>query len=138
VLDRIRLQGRKSGPPKPASLPEWSSDRDPKLLSELVEEVVQREGWAVQLSVADLVVRWDQLVGAVNAEHCQPVGFDQGVLTVQADSSAWASAIRLSLAVLQERIDQEVGEGLVHQIKVRGPAGPPKAKGRWRVKGRAT
>ena len=138
VLDRLRLQGRKPGPPKPASPAEWSSARDPKLLKELVEEVVQREGWADQLSVADLVVRWDQLVGAVNAEHCQPIGFDQGVLTVQADSSAWASAIRLSLATLQERIDQAVGEGLVHQIKVRGPAGPPGARGRWRVKGRAT
>jgi len=136
ALDRLRLKGRKSSQPKAPQPAEWSSARDPKRLGELVEEMVELEGWQDHLSVADLVVRWDQMVGAVNAQHCRPAGFDRGVLTIQADSSAWASAIRLALGAIHGRIDQEVGPGLVSQIKVRGPAGPPGVQGRWRVKGR--
>jgi len=136
ALDRLRQHGRAAQAPTPAEPAEWSNTRDPKLLAELVQELVQREGWQAQLSVADLVVRWDQIVGAVNAEHCQPVGFDRGVLTIQADSSAWASAIVLNVGAIQDQIDQAVGSGLVNQIKVRGPAGPPGAPGRWRVKPR--
>ena len=133
-LNRIMAAARRpfKSTRQPAS--QWSNARDPILLGQLVDELVTEAGWQQQLSVADLVVRWADMVGQVAALHCQPSSYVDGELTIQADSSAWASAIRLELPAIQAKIEAEVGVGLVSLIKVRGPAGPPGAKGRWRVK----
>ena len=134
ALDRLRSGRRHTAKPK-AGKAEWSSARDPQLVGELVESMVQAEAWQDHLSVADLVVRWADMVGQVNAAHCKPVGYNAGVLTIQAESSAWLTALRLGLGTIQSRIDQQLGQGLVTEIRLRGPAGPPHAKGHWRVKG---
>jgi len=136
ALDRIttggrRLAKKKFGQSNPA---EWSSARDPQLLGDLVDELAEQQGWDTDISLADLVVRWGAMVGQVNALHCRPVSYDNGLLVIQAESSAWATAINLSLGAIQQRIDGEIGPGLVTEVKVRGPAGPPRAKGQWRVK----
>ena len=39
--------------------------------------------------------RWAAIVGAEVAAHAEPVAFDDGELVVSADSTAWATQIRL-------------------------------------------
>ncbi|MCL2803195.1 MAG: DciA family protein [Micrococcales bacterium] len=133
ALDRIRARGAKRRQAKPRAA-EWSSARDPQPLADAVDELIEVQGWGGEVSVAELVVRWAQIVGPANAEHCQVTGFDNGLLTIEADSSAWATQIGWLVETIQSRIDQEIGQNLVTGIRVRGPAGPPRAKGRWRVK----
>ncbi|MCL1898175.1 MAG: DUF721 domain-containing protein [Micrococcales bacterium] len=134
ALNRITAGGRRVKKTPAPEAAQWGGGRDPRLIGDLVEEVVTQHGWQRHISVADLVVRWEVVVGQVNAQHCRPAGFDDGLLIIQADSSSWATAIGLGLTAIQQKIDQEFGPGLVTGIKVRGPAGPPGAKGRWRVK----
>ena len=41
--------------------------------------------------------RWPQIVGPEVAQHCEPQKYDEDerVLTVQCDSTAWATQLRL-------------------------------------------
>ena len=51
-----------------------------------------------------------------------------------ADSTAWATQVRLLAPQLVRRLNAELGDGTVRRVKVRGPA-PPRQRGAWRVPG---
>jgi predicted nucleic acid-binding Zn ribbon protein len=73
--------------------------------------------------------RWDAVVGADVAAHCVPETFADGVLTVRADSSAWATQVRLLIPTLLRRLGEVVGEDTVTKVVVRGPSGPTWRRG---------
>ena len=110
--------------------------RDPMLLGEQLEKFVADRGWEVDVAVGSVIGRWPQLVGPDIAEHVQPVSFDNGILTLRAVSTAWATQMRLLTSVLLGRLEQEVGAGTVTDVVVTGPSGPSWTKGRRRAPGR--
>ena len=68
------------------------------------------------------------------AAHTRPDSFADGELVVAADSTAWATQVRLLASVLVRRLNAELGDGTVRRVKVSGPA-PPRQRGGWRVPG---
>ncbi|KWX07669.1 hypothetical protein TR74_17990, partial [Carbonactinospora thermoautotrophica] len=66
---------------------------------------------------------------------CRPQRFDDGELIVQADSTAWATQVRLLAADLVCRLNTELGHGTVKRVKVLGPGAPARRKGSLRVFG---
>ena len=70
--------------------------------------------------------RWAEIVGADLAAHTRPDSFADGELAVTADSTAWATQVRLLAPVLVKRLNAELGDGSVRRVKVRGP-GPAAA-----------
>ena len=78
--------------------------------------------------------RWAEIVGADLAAHTKPDAFADGELAVTADSTAWATQVRLLAPQLVRRLNAELGDGTVRRVKVRGPA-PPRQRGAWRVPG---
>lgn len=110
--------------------------RDPRLVGAEVARLVSSRGWDSDVQVGAVIGRWVTIVGPEVAQHVQPLGFDASVLTVQADSTAWATQVRLLTHSILTRIEAEVGEGLVTEITVRGPAAPSWRKGRFRAEGR--
>lgn len=98
--------------------------------------MVGERGWEVPVAVGGIAGRWPELVGAQVAEHCLPEGFADGVLTVRADSTAWATQVRLLAPTLVQRLNVELGSGTVRSVTVLGPSGPSWRKGRLRVPGR--
>jgi predicted nucleic acid-binding Zn ribbon protein len=80
--------------------------------------------------------RWAEIVGPDLAAHTKPDTLADGELTVTADSTAWATQLRLLAAQLVRRLNAELGDGSVRRVKVRGPAsGAPRRPGEWRVRG---
>ena len=65
--------------------------------------------------------RWAQIVGPDLAAHTAPDGLVDGELTVTADSTAWATQLRLLAAELVRKLNAELGDGAVRRVKVRGP-----------------
>ena len=65
--------------------------------------------------------RWHQIVGAELAEHCLPESFDDGVLVVRADSTAWATQVRLLAGTVLARLNDDLGAGTVTRLEVMGP-----------------
>lgn len=114
------LGGRKSG-------------RDPMLLGDELDAFVSERGWKVDVAVGAVIGRWSTIVGDEVAQHCHPVEFVDSVLTVRADSTAWATNLRLMSSTLMASLAREVGEGTVTQIKVVGPSAPSWSKGMRRV-----
>ncbi|QFZ23931.1 DUF721 domain-containing protein [Saccharothrix syringae] len=118
----------------------WSGpgpdDRDPQPLGRLASRLASDRGWVERLAGGQVFGRWPQLVGEDVAEHARPVAFDDGELTVQADSTAWATQLRLLQRELLKRIAAGVGDGVVKRLKVQGPAAPNWRFGPRHVPGR--
>jgi len=108
---------------------------DPELLGETLSKLLVDRGWDVPAAIAGVTQRWPEIVGAELAEHCRPDKFDDGVLHLVAESTAWATQVRLLIAQVHNRIDDVVGRGVVTRIEVRGPTGPDWRRGALRVRG---
>ena len=111
-----------------------ADDRDPKLLSAAVEDLVRSKGWATDINVHTLLARWALLVGPANAAHSQPEAYADTVLTVRTDSTAWATQLRLMAPQLVALLNDHLGEGTITRVTILGPDAPSWKKGRRSVR----
>lgn len=107
---------------------------DPDLLQSAIGGLLDENGWQQRIAMGSVFGRWADIVGADVAAHTSPDSFADGELTVVADSTAWATQVRLLAPMLVKRLNTEVGDGSVRRVKVRGPQ-PPKRRGGLRVPG---
>jgi len=107
---------------------------DPQLLTSALGGLLEQNGWQERVAMGSVFGRWAELVGADLAAHTKPDSFADGELAVIADSTAWATQVRLLAPMLVRRLNEEVGNGSVLRVKVRGPQ-PPRQRGGWRVPG---
>ncbi|WP_028805938.1 DUF721 domain-containing protein [Streptomyces sp. 142MFCol3.1] len=113
--------------------------RDPMALGSAINRLLTERGWETPAAVGGVMGRWPQIVGDDLAKHCVPVKYDddpaERVLTVQCDSTAWATQLRLLAPQLVARLNQDLGHGTVRLIKVQGPGGPGRRFGPLRAPG---
>lgn len=132
--------GRRRNSSAGSSRRRWSGagadDRDPQPFGRLVSRIAADRGWAGQLAGGQVFGRWAELVGADIAEHVQPVRLENGELTVAAESTAWATQLRLLQRQIVLRIAAGVGDGVVTRIKIQGPSAPSWRFGQRHVRGR--
>ena len=107
---------------------------DPQLLGQAIGGLLDHQGWQQRAAIGSVFGRWAEIVGHDLAAHTQPDAFADGELAVTADSTAWATQVRLLAPQLVRRLNAELGDGTVRRVKVRGPA-PPRQRGGWRVPG---
>ena len=117
-----------------SSRPRRARRDDPQPLAAAIGGLLSDQGWKEQAAVGSVFSNWAQIVGPDLAAHTRPDGFADGELAVAADSTAWATQVRLLASALVRRLNSELGEGTVRRVKVRGPAGP-RQRGGWRVPG---
>lgn len=103
--------------------------RDPSLLGDQMDRLLVDRGWNIDVAVGSVMGHWAAIVGADVAEHCQPVTFNDGVLTVRADSTAWATQLRLMSSSILGRLETEVGKDTVAELRVHGPSAPSWTRG---------
>ena len=103
--------------------------RDPALLGDQLYRLLVDRGWKVDVAVGAVMGRWSEIVGPDIAAHITPVTFSDTVLTVQADSTAWATQMKLLISTVLARIEAEIGVGAVTDLKVLGPAAPSWRRG---------
>jgi predicted nucleic acid-binding Zn ribbon protein len=111
-------------------------ERDPALLSAALERLVESRGWSTDLNLHTLLARWPTLVGPTNAAHSHPESYADTVLTVRADSTAWATQLRTMAPQLVARLSAELGQQTVTRVVVRGPDAPSWKRGPRSVRGR--
>jgi predicted nucleic acid-binding Zn ribbon protein len=107
---------------------------DPQPLTSAIEGLLDQRGWQQRAAMGSVFGRWAEIVGQDLAAHTQPDTFADGELSVTADSTAWATQVRLLASQLVRRLNAELGDGSVLRVRVRGPA-PPRQRGGWRVPG---
>ena len=146
ALSRARAAARAKGlqPGAPRSRRRSSGERsgsgpdgrDPVAFGTMVRRLVAERGWQETTSAARVLSDWDRLVGPEVAAHCRPASLTDGELVLVAESSAWATQLRLLVPTLSARLAEQVGAGVVKGISVRGPAQADWQKGPRRVRGR--
>jgi predicted nucleic acid-binding Zn ribbon protein len=120
------MRARRPGVP---SRPTSRDGRDPELLGDQMDRLLSDRGWKVDVAVGSVMGRWPDIVGAEVAQHCTPVTFEMGVLTVRADSTAWMVQLQLLESSIMGRLEGEVGKGTVSALKVVGPSAPSWSRG---------
>jgi predicted nucleic acid-binding Zn ribbon protein len=100
-----------------------------------IRRLVAERGWEDTTTAAGVLANWDRLVGPEIADHCRPASLVDGELVLVAESSAWATQLRLLTRTMVARLREQVGDGVVTSIVVRGPVQPDWRKGPRRVQG---
>lgn len=109
-------------------------DRDPQLLDATIGRLIAERGWSTDVRVHGVFTRWEAMVGDEVARHCLPEAFADGRLVVRTDSTAWATQVRLLAPTVVRRLNEELGDGTVTLIEVRGPTGPSWRRGRLSIR----
>lgn len=118
----------------------WSGagpdDRDPQRLGRLVSRLAADRGWSDKLSGGNVFGRWAGLVGPDVAAHARPEALRDGELTVRADSTAWATQLRLLQRQILQQIAAGIGPNVVKRLKIQAPTAPSWRRGPRHVPGR--
>ncbi|WP_326550687.1 DUF721 domain-containing protein [Micromonospora sp. NBC_01813] len=110
--------------------------RDPQLFGDVLARLVKSRGWQQPAAEATVFGAWEKVVGPEIAKHSRPIKLEDGELTVEAESTAWATQLRMLARSLLHRIAKEVGHNVVRKLHIHGPAAPSWSKGPRRVRGR--
>jgi predicted nucleic acid-binding Zn ribbon protein len=105
--------------------PSWSARprrEDPELLNSALGDLLSARGWQARAAIGTVFGTWPQIVGPQVAAHTTPESFNNGELTVTADSDTWATQLRLLAPKVLQRLEEELGAGTVHHLRVRGPS----------------
>jgi predicted nucleic acid-binding Zn ribbon protein len=124
--------GRRRSDPRPSR--ERGRGGDPRAFGAAIRDLLAERGWEQRAAVGGVFGNWPQIVGRELAEHTKPERFEDGELVVTADSTAWATQLRLLAGTLVRRLNEELGDGTVRRVKVQGPASAPRRPGAWRVR----
>jgi predicted nucleic acid-binding Zn ribbon protein len=110
--------------------------RDPELLGAATDDLARSRGWSARVAEATVFGRWSSVVGEQIAAQASPAALRDGVLTVTAESTAWATQLRMVQSQLLARIAAAVGDGVVNSLKIVGPVAPSWRRGRYHIAGR--
>lgn len=110
--------------------------RDPQLFGTMLERLMKARGWERPKAEATVFGSWEKVVGPDIASHSRPIKLEGGVLTVEAESTAWATQLRMLTGRLLQQIAGEVGHNVVTRLNIHGPAAPSWNRGPRRVQGR--
>jgi predicted nucleic acid-binding Zn ribbon protein len=109
---------------------------DPQPLGRLVDSLVTDQDWSQHTKVGSVFGRWNALVGDDIAAHCAPRSLTEGVLLIEAESTAWATQLTLMAPTILAKLRASVGGDVVSRLRVVGPTAPSWKKGPRSVRGR--
>ena len=102
---------------------------DPQSLSSVLSELVTVRDWRQGIAEGSLFTEWVTVVGSDVGSHSTPISLVDGVLTVQASSTAWATQLTLMASTLLKTISNSAPGALVEEILVLPPGAPSWKKG---------
>ena len=133
-----RKNPRKTAGKRPGSSPVVSRGlRDDAVpVSGVVRDLVQQQGWESALAGTRVFSEWSSIVGPQIAQHTRVEHFADGVVHISAASTAWAKELTLLAPKVVAKLNEQLGDGQVQRIEVKGPqayswkSGPRSVKGR--------
>ena len=132
--NRSGVGGRRRRRADPTVSGAYPDDRDPQPLDAAIDRLVAEHGWTTDVAVHGVFARWDRIVGRDVAQHCKPEAYADGRLVIRADSTAWATQVRLLAPTVVRRLNEELGDETVLTVRVLGPPTPSWIRGRRSVR----
>lgn len=110
--------------------------RDPQPFGSLTDSIAKRRGWTVHVNEGTVLGRWEEVVGSDIADHATPTEIKDNILYITAESTAWATQLRLMQSTIIAKIAKSVGHGVVKQLRIYGPKAPSWKFGEHHISGR--
>jgi len=130
-----RRRAAKADSTEESSTP-FAKGRDPRELGAVLDRLTSQMGWNSDLARSELIVSWREIVGAETAEHCEPIGIEDGVLAVRCDSTAWAQQLRNMRTMIVTRIAEMHPAAGIESVNFLGPVTPSWKRGPRAIPGR--
>lgn len=108
---------------------------DPEKLSNILDNLVATRDWKKGIAEGTLFTKWREIVGNEIAEHCEPITLFEGKLTIKAESTSWATQLRLMTPELLKSIRSRSEGALVDELTVIGPNAPSWKRGLRTIRG---
>ncbi|SDY71958.1 DUF721 domain-containing protein [Herbiconiux ginsengi] len=114
----------------------YGRGRDPHGLGDVMSTLSSELGWTSSLAKSDLLLAWTEIAGPETAEHSRPIGITDSVLTVQCDSTAWATQLRHMRVLIMTTIAQRYPDAGIESIRFEAPHAPSWKRGSRSIPGR--
>lgn len=111
-------------------------ERDPQPIGQVADGLFEERGWTRPVAEARVFADWATLVGPEIAGRCKPVSLRDGELRLAAESTAWATQLRLLSSTVLAKLVAHLGPDVVTKLHISGPTGPSWKHGAWSVRGR--
>ncbi len=111
------------------------STSDPLLLKSTLDELIKGRHWESSIAEGNLFSSWDEIVGEEIALHSEPITFFEGVLTIRASSTAWATQLGLLKPSLIKKLQEAAPDVSVEDLVILGPKAPSWKKGLRTIRG---
>jgi predicted nucleic acid-binding Zn ribbon protein len=118
-----------------ASIP-YGVGRDPRGLGDVMSNLSSELGWTSSLAKSDLLLAWTEIAGPETAKHSTPIGITDSVLTVQCESTAWATQLRHMRVLIMTTIAQRFPDAGIESIRFEAPHAPSWKRGSRSIPGR--
>lgn len=131
IADAYRGSGSAPAPKrrrKPS--PRRKSREDPVPIADVVGDLVRQQGWDERLTTQRVFSDWAGVVGSEIAEHSVVEAMADGIVSIRADSTAWAKQLQLLAPTIVRRLNEELGQGSTLRVEIRGPQAPSWKPGR--------
>ena len=135
MLDQAKARAARTPRATPKPPRKKREKGDPTTFGAAIEQFLKVRGWEHDARVAAVLSRWSEIAGPDVADHCAPTSLRDGELTLAAESTAWATQLRLLSRQIRDRVNTELGAAVVRSVKVNGPASARPRQGGWRVAG---
>lgn len=112
-----------------------SKKEDPEKLSSILSDLVTTRDWKKGIAEGTLFTKWREIVGNEIADHCEPITLFEGRLTIKAESTSWATQLRLITPDLLKNIRSRSEGALVEELTVIGPNAPSWKRGLRTIRG---
>jgi predicted nucleic acid-binding Zn ribbon protein len=117
-------------------LEEERNKRDePGKLSEVLDELITTRDWKKGIAEGTLFSNWRKIVGDEVANHCEPITLFEGRLTIRAETTAWATQLRLMQDQILKTLQSHSEGVLVEELVVIGPNAPSWKRGLRSIRG---
>lgn len=110
--------------------------REPRGIDDVMQNLTTTMGWESPIARAELLSSWAELVGEETAAHAEPIGIEDGRLTVRCDSTAWAQQLRLMNASITTEIVKRFPSAEIQTVSFLGPNVPSWKRGPRSAPGR--
>ena len=108
---------------------------EPGKLSEVLDELITTRDWKKGIAEGTLFSNWRKIVGDEVANHCEPITLLEGQLTIRAETTAWATQLRLIQDEILKTLQTHSEGVLVEELAVIGPSAPSWKRGLRSIRG---
>ena len=108
---------------------------EPGKLSDVLDELITTRDWKKGIAEGTLFSNWRKIVGDEVANHCEPITLLEGRLTIRAETTAWATQLRLIQDEILKTLQTHSEGVLVEELAVIGPSAPSWKRGLRSIRG---